>query len=479
MKKAHAAFLGLISVGCVQNGGDLPSPTTSTPLDTATETPPTNTSDDTGTTTAPLPSDALSAVGNRVHDSFPTLVYATWDQSVAGDVHVEYSFDDGVWWSSPVRSLTAGSHEEVLLGIPYGSAVTFHVVLQTPGDSVTSVDQVVKVADLAPSFPPVQVLTYDPKRADLLNAPFLFTAVGDNPTFAFIFDRQGRVVWSLRLPNNRTSLHPRVAKDGRSLYLDYNSYWAIFDAGDAGEIDQMLIDGTVLTTFDTPGLHHPFTELPDGSVAYGETAGGYQNEYLTVVKPDGSSDRLWSCEDWLATEDINEFCMSNTLNYDPLTDKYLFSMWSMEAIIEVDGTTGAVDRWFGQIDGAYAFDPANSEFWWQHGGYITDAGTLLTSSDKTAGGVETVIREYEIDDKNRVLRQVWSFGVGQGVFGVQMGEAIRLASGNTLHNYGDLPRIREVTADGEVVWDIEWDDSDFVGRSMPISDLYALAPERL
>ncbi len=49
------------------------------------------------------------------------------------------------------------------------------------------------------------------------------------------------------------------------------------------------------------------------------------------------------------------------------------------------------------------------------------------------------------------------------------GEAVRLPGGNTLHNYGSLARAREVTPEGEVVWDIGWPDSSELHRSTPLT----------
>jgi hypothetical protein len=141
----------------------------------------------------------------------------------------------------------------------------------------------------------------------------------------------------------------------------------------------------------------------------------------------------------------------------------------------IDATSGETLKWFGDLPGAYAFDPPSSQFWWQHGGYLTAAGTFLTSTDRTSSGGETVAREDEIDDANRTLHEVWNFGLGDGLYGFEMGEADRLPSGNTLENYGLLARIREATPEGDVVWDIEW-QSFGIGRSTPVADLWALMP---
>jgi hypothetical protein len=87
-----------------------------------------------------------------------------------------------------------------------------------------------------------------------------------------------------------------------------------------------------------------------------------------------------------------------------------------------------------------------------------------------------VVREYAVDEATQTLQEVWSFGTGQGVYGDTLGEAWRLPAGNTLHNYGSEPRVREITPDGVVVWDIVWPDYPHIGRSTPLdlSQLYAL-----
>jgi len=91
---------------------------------------------------------------------------------------------------------------------------------------------------------------------------------------------------------------------------------------------------------------------------------------------------------------------------------------------------------------------------------------------------ETVVREYELDEDGETLRQVWTFGEGEGVYGSQLGEAHRLPGGNVLHNYGSGARLREVAPDGTVVWDVTWENGKdrWLGRSTPLEDLYALGP---
>jgi hypothetical protein len=341
-----------------------------------------------------------------------------------------------------------------------------------------------RTGPLPAMVPAASVLASDPDRYDP-DAPYLFLTLADAvplPWVAVIVDRAGRVVWALPAPLLRNEMHSRVAKDGRSLYLDRNSYWGAFDGGATSTVDQVLIDGTVLHTYATPGLHHPFTDLPEGGLAYGATSGrGYTDEQLVRVYPDDTSEALWDCADWLGSIGVDDTCMSNTLTWNEDRGVYLFSFWTSETVVEIDPETRQATRWFGHLPGSWSFDPPESAFWYQHGGYYTEAGTFLTSSDLHDGaptdGGETVVREYALDEDARTLRQIWSFGVGEGVYGHQMGEALRLPGGDTLHNYGATARLREATPEGDVVWDVEWPGYT-IGHSTPIADLYALAPDR-
>ena len=56
------------------------------------------------------------------------------------------------------------------------------------------------------------------------------------------------------------------------------------------------------------------------------------------------------------------------------------------------------------------------------------------------------------------------------------GEAHRLPNGNTLHNTGTTPRVREITADDQVVWDLVWQGDRLLGRTVFVTDLYTLLP---
>ncbi|MBX2800777.1 MAG: hypothetical protein KTR31_24055 [Myxococcales bacterium] len=442
--------------------------------------------------TAPAELTALSA--GTLAD-YGNLVVVDWVQDQTATVHLEYRFEGEPWRRTPERALGPGPHQEVLLGIPYQQAVIWKVVADNAFGSRNSGELRASTTDPPFNMPVPQLLEADASRWDEGMDYVLVSVSYDDdfwgPTLVQILDRQGRVVWAHATPRDRITMHARLTNDHTSLLLDYGAHWTRdFGEAELSQVVALKIDGSVDWQLHTPGLYHPFTQLPDGSVAYarhkhtdldGDHIG--EGEALMIASQEGGPRELFHCDRWLPKEG----CGTNTVSYDPVRNVFLYSLFTVDTVVEVDATTGEVDNWFGRIAGSFSFDPPSSQFWYQHGGHFTEDGTLLLSTHVEEDDTELVVREYELDEATRTLRQVWSAGVGAGVVGRQMGEAHRLSGGNTLHNYGTHAVLREFAPDGSVVWDVRWEGVEYgsveghaIGRSVPIDgDLYAFAPPRL
>jgi hypothetical protein len=428
----------------------------------------------------PTVAAALTRVTHRLHDEFGTIVIASWTQDVAATVHVEFTVD-GVARSSPERQLPAGAHEELLLGLPYSADTTFRVVARNAAGTSSSPDADARTGEPPAGLQaPVSVVSVAPDPAIpyvLASLPPIDGNLGSR-WWTTIVDRRGRAVWARQSAPDRMTLHPRTTWGGDALLVDQNSYWPEFAGGLDGTVEELTLDGTVRHVFDTPGLHHPFTPLPDGALAFGSFEWPYQNESLVVVGRDGTSEVRFDCMAWLASiGETDEYCGSNTLNYDAPSDTFVMSFYSFDTIVQLDAPTGAPLAWFGHVAGTWAFDPPSSTFWWQHGAHLRADGALVTSTYDALPPSELVVRVYALDAPARTLRQLEVYGEGEGVFGEQLGEVSELPSGNVLHNYGTLPRLREFTPEGDVVWDVAWGGGD-LGRTTPLADLYALAGPR-
>ncbi len=405
-----------------------------------------------------------------------SIVHVTWEQAEAADTWVEYRVEGEEWRTSPTRRLGPGSAEELLLGLPYGVVVDYRIASDSGAGPTYGADELFETAPVPDTLPVADLLVPDDGRGEP-SLRYLYLSVkaasdGDFADWVTIVDRQGRPVWGLENPPGFATVHPRVSFDGTSLIVDHNSQWGVYDQGADSELVRLRIDGTELARIATPGMRHPYTELGDSSIVYGKWSKG-QEETLEQIDPDGTHRSLYSCQQWMTDNDLVGGCASNSLSWDPASDHFLYSLYSMETVIEVDRETGDTVRWFGRALGAWNFADVDTAFWWQHGAVFTEEGTLLLSARRGEDVDETVVREYNLDGSVQSLVQRDSFGEGSGIYADVMGEAWRLDNGDTLHNIGSASRVREYTPEGDVVWDLSWPAS-YIGRSTPIDDLYAL-----
>jgi hypothetical protein len=264
---------------------------------------------------------------------------------------------------------------------------------------------------------------------------------------------------------------------GDYLLRDEASYWALFDGGQRSEVHRTYLDQEI-DGLSTPGLHHVFVQMPDESVVWGSLMDSRDGEPLMQKSFDDKKEReIWNClSDW---EGVNR-CESNGLFYSPERDSFLISYYSNESVVEVDNKTGELLWWAGAdrlATGGYTFDPAASQYAWQHGVTYTDADTLLVSSEALSSGgggggrYTTVVYEYAIDHEADTLTEIWSYDAE--VYADTFGDAWRLENGNTLHVVGSAGHVKEVTADGVVVWHMNY-DGYLMGRGELLDDLYAL-----
>ena len=471
-----AIALGAWIAGCA-GGGVVVEDDDDVADDDATADDDDATADDDDTTP---PDGPVAHVQWRLHDDIESLIYVSWDQIEGAAVHVEYSFDEGVWLSTPEFDAAVGEQETLLLGIPYDSDVRLEVVADTGDGPVSSAEVEAATGPLPTGLPVGSLLQSEPDAWEPTGV-YLLGSINEydggwtgGRYWKWILDRQGRVVWAQETPDGNWTIYMRVGLNGVDLLWDEFTFWNSWDEGAASKVHRMKIDGTVVQTYDTPGGHHAFVELSDGAIAYG--AADWESETLDKLNADGTYETIWDCRDFHQSIGVNQMCQSNSLFWHEPSDTFLYSFYTTEAVLEIDHGSGQVIRQWGHLPGSWAFDPADAAFWWQHGVTYTDAGTLLVSTHSLPSSEELCVREYEVDDDTQTLHEVWNFGVGAQAMGPYAGEAHRLPGGNTLHNFGSGARVREASPAGDVVWEVRWGGSKLLGRTVWLDDLYAFAP---
>jgi len=429
-----------------------------------------------------------------LHDEIESLIVVSWEQETAGTGYVEYSFDDGVWLQSPERSFSAGAETELLLGIPYETDVDIRLVQ----DGETSEAVSATTGDLPSRLPVPEYVSGDADQW-WQDGNYIYTSISESESnwggdrfWMLIMDRQARVVWAMLTPDDHWTLWTEVSRDGRSLMWDQITLYD-WGATDPSMIHRMTIDGTITETIEADGHHHAWDELADGSFVWGAYVTSNE-EWLQKRDSDGSVETLWKCSDY-EVEQLGETatnCHSNSWWWHEESDTYLVSFPSSagrvkDTVLHIDAEGNTLDSW-GQLSDWEFADEANT-FDYQHGVTFTPEGNLLVSTQLTRANeyyqsnYDTLaVREYELDYDNKIIRQVWAFGEDQEIAGNYAGEAHRLDNGNTLHNFGTGSRMREITAEGELVWDVKFPDGNtegngrLQGRSVFLSDLYDFAP---
>ncbi|MFH1463527.1 MAG: hypothetical protein ABIO70_04000 [Pseudomonadota bacterium] len=408
---------------------------------------------------------------------YGSLVWVAWEQPDDATISVAYRVDDEDWRETPATARAAGPQEQLLLGLPFDAEVVWEV----RSDGAFLGTGTLRTDPAPAALPQVEILASVPELQDpsirwiLGSVDELDTAGTSEATWVFLLDRLGRYVWARRTETGRGTLQAHLANDGRALLLDLDSFWAAFDRGAASQVERVTIDGRIEQVWDTPGLHHPFTEPEPDTIAWG--AWGDGSEDLLEIGAGGATRTTWRCDDYRTAVGLpGALCSSNTLNWFPDRGTYLFSFYTTNTVVEIHRDSGESRRWFGEMPGSWRFDPPESQFYWQHGATWTDAGTLLLSTRSGRSEDCTVVREYAPDPRVRTLRQVWSYGEEECLFASVLGEAHRLPGGNTLHNVGNALRLREITPDGQLAWDLTWPDSSVLLRTEPLESLDPLLP---
>lgn len=420
-------------------------------------------------TDGPLP------IRERSMQAEPSEVYlgpvtVSWEQPEAATVRVEYRVD-GEWRATPDRDVAAGEVSMSVIGVPFGGAVPWRVVVDNAsGHLVQDATSLILADPLPSSFPVLTVEVPDALERD----DYVLTSVNENdcgwcsgPYWTFITDRAGQVVWATRTQRSEWTLFAQISVTGDHLIYD------VVRTSDTSYAVRTYLDEPI-TTIDMPGHHHGFIELPDGTLAWARHQPGSVNETIAERAPGSDEIRtVWGCEDWPEVTG----CRSNALEYDAERDEYWFSFYTLNAVVEVDRKTGDLlgfsdlRRPGEALDGEYLFDPTDSLFTWQHAPKVLPDGHLLISTDDVQR-TTTKVAEYALDRDKGVFTEVWSFD--PELRANYNGEVLRLANGDTMHGLGAAGVLYEVTPDGEVVWRMAFERGHQIGRVALVDDLYAL-----
>lgn len=431
----------------------------------------------------------------------PTKIDFAWEKK--GEGRLEWGYDES--YGTVVEAGSEDLHEASVLGAKQLREV-FWKVVTTVGNNDKECEGTTDTLGAASSIADMFLDTYEP--TEVSSEPYFIGAAMFDAATLFAIDRDASMVWFMPAEEDRLTTEITF-KRGTNNPI-YNVYADRYDT-DLGTVKEITLGLDPVKETRIEWGHHFFTELPDGTITY--TAIHAENvvpdgwsidacderfrimedgvEKCTVVghdlvevPPDGEPVILLSTfdvfdvvpwEDW----DLNFYPQgqtwlhANAVNYDEERETYLWSFAGYDTVLEVD-RTGSVVRSFGDFGdykasmGGYARGEDGFNF--QHDPHWTPDGNMLMFTYDHENGCYAI--EFEIDDANKEMNEVWQFGRDEGLNVQALGQALRLENGNTFVNYGSTGILREVSPAGEVVWEAYTGSGTFFGNVYPFDSFY-------
>ncbi len=409
----------------------------------------------------------------------PNALWVAWStaEPSQGEVVVDGEHGERIALSSD-GELT--DHLFPILGLPAETGVEIRATSQTADGPL---EQVVtsSTGSISRTLPRMNSRTWNRDLAS--PEAYLLLGLGsDRWSGLLVVNRHGRLVWWHELEPGTDFVETGMSPE---LPGALSLVWTSEDEA----IHQVPFDSRdpVVVT-ELPDAHHAYAPLPDGRLVYCyEDCRSWEHDSLGqevyacgdglgILEADGSISTLFTTWDWGMPEERDlrnstarrpeDWTHANAVAYHPERDTLLLSLRDELTVLEVDLQTGQVVDEHGLSDGAAGFADGTEAFNYQHDPNWTGDDTMLMVStdwhDEDSLGRETCAVEYSLDPDDGRLEELWSYEPGPDIYSWSGGGARRLANGNTLvHWRHPKARVREVSPEGEVVWELLAKDGDF------------------
>jgi hypothetical protein len=460
--------------------------------------------------------------------AIPGSGVVTFTTKKSGDAFVRFgTSEDALDQETPKVPADQGQVE--VRGLVEGSKYFAEVVVADGSKEWTS-DPI----ELTVGQPPdgVPALTQAEWNADLACADggyLMFSYIGAGKSGVAIVDRLGQYVWAVALDSPNQTSRARPSRDGKSIL--YN----VADENkreDIATIVRQPFDGSDPTITRTLKGHHDFVELPSGDFAWPaydiremdvmpdgddsiKVPGGSGCVAAEVLYegPEGMTDADTPTTIWDTWDDYPagiytlpaesdtfvkfpcadagyegldnpvalEFQHANSLAYVDSEDAFYESWRWLDTFVKI-GHDGTMAWQWGGLAGAPASDlvPANGTDPSPEHAHFSDvwAGGMLiyNNGHREDGDVGTTLREYSIDEAAGTFAMDWTYDPQS--YDDVLGDVRRMpidGCDNRLVSFSKKARVVELTADGQIAWEVDGGLGAIIGRVYWIPDLYDLS----
>ncbi|MEC7988184.1 MAG: aryl-sulfate sulfotransferase [Myxococcota bacterium] len=418
-------------------------------------------------------------------ERIPSVLVVTFESVEPGDSHVVFGYEGETQYATPIQR-NQSSHRAYLVGMNPSSDIELKIVLETEEGRYESPTVTAQNGAL-----PFDSYAFEVTINNYSAPPdtTLLMSVFGEPCHLVMASMNGRVFWSMEQGDEEYAGLDVMFHRNEILYntlhvqsqqMNYNPM------AENNQIHRVDLAGYPLEEYTTPLAHHFFTLGPNEELVWlateTESVNNIDIKGDAVIQQELSgTEVLLSLFDIFTppylTDDIEfiDWTHANGLTWDARRESYTLSAANTNKIVEFSAE-GTPLRIIGRDaeEGEYGFFNFNHAFRFPHGVHWTQNGELLVFS--TVQNTSQAIR-YAIDEDEKKLTQVWSFGADYGYRAHVLGSVQELSDGNILINWGSVGMLQIVSPEGTVLWEARTALQRFINDVQFLPRPYDLAEE--
>jgi len=292
-------------------------------------------------------------------------------------------------------------------------------------------------------------------------------------SYAFIFDKDGDMVWALDLTNTVATGCSRARISPDAKYM-----WAgnFANVSTSGALMRVTMDGLGSPkNYAFPGRSHDFSFLPGGHVLFfqQQNGGGYTNnkegpDWIKDLDPEtGTATTVYDETTDFATEIANSSgAHTNFAAYIPELKAVSFSMRHISTVGLLSYPAGKLLTVFGGTRTAFS----NMTWDVQHGHDVRSDHLWIFNNNGTGGGASVLGFRYDIASKMATQTLNYSSGVASTAFG----DVTELPNTNLFVTYSTSGVFHEISMTGTLLREIS--TTTPLGYSEHLATLYGPPP---